>query len=767
MSKARTTLLSTTAFVLGLGASAAAAQDATATLDAPAGGSAAASASASTATDLNEVVVTARRRAETAQTTPLSVTALSGEAIEQAGVRRLEELSVRVPNFRASTGAVNPFNFIRGVGSGSNTGFEQAVGVFIDELYLGRGTQAHLPFFDMQQIEVLRGPQVLFLGNSTTGGAISLTTKRPGRTFAGNADASYEFRNQELVLNGGVDIPLGDRAAVRISGQHQDLDRGWLKSVVNGQLTTEPRYTNNAIRAVFEFQPHEAVDLMFKAEHVDLKLYGFTAQAVTNLLNNPAFTETRYDRRRYVGRPNPVPGREQDERNMEQQTYLLRAAVDLGRFELVSTTGYITYDYDQAVEGDITPLPIIDFWQREDYRQFSQELRLSTSFGERVDLLVGGYYQDDALDTTLVFEGVVPPFNFVGARLNRLDQDSRTLSAFFNLTARPVEALEISAGARWTDVRKRGDQAAIPADVITGRPNPAIDGPVFRQLFGVPHVFEDLALDEDELMPEVSVRYNVTPDLMLFGRAVYGAKSGGFDPLYAGADRNLASFRAEKATSYEAGAKGYFADRTVSYALTAFYSEIDDLQVSVFDGRTNYVVGNAAKARSQGAEAQLTWRPSPALTLDATLGYTDFEYLNFQGAGCTSAQNVARPVGCSQDLSGKTGPYVSKVTAALNASYRQEVGPYELVYSASYNYRSAYHAAPSIDPLLKQDGFGLLDARVELVGPDERWRLAVFGRNLTDELFGEVGGDVPGMRGATYLTTSRGRQIGVQLGVNF
>lgn len=713
----------------------------------------------------NEIVITARRRSETTLTAPVSVTALTGQSLADAGVRRLEELAIRVPNFRQSTGGPNNFNFIRGIGSGSNAGFEQAVGVFVDEVYFGRGNQAHLPFFDMQQVEVLRGPQVLFFGNSTTAGAISFTTRRPGSEFAVNADASYEFNNREMVLNAGVDLPVNEQLALRFSAFHQDLDRGWLQSVVNGGETTEPRYTNTGVRAMVDYAPADTVELMFKAEYLDMRQLGNVLQPVTNLLNNPAIVETRFDQRRVVGRPAPFSG-QGDVRNLEQQNYLLRGAIDIGSAELIATTGYVDYSFDQTIEADLTPQPIIDYRQNERYRQFSQEIRLAGSITDNLDYVIGGYFQRDTLGIDIFIEANVPPARFTGGRRARLDQRSTTASAFANFTLRPVEGLEITAGARYSNVRKRADQSTVPVNVVTGVPNPALEGPVYRSLFGITHAFTGLRQRQNAFMPQASIQYSVSPSAMLFARFVKGEKSGGFDPLYADSNPALASFRPETATSYEGGFKGSFANNAVTLALTGFYTDLDDLQVSTFNGSTNYVVGNAARARSKGFELEATWRPVSQLLISAVAGYTDFRYLSFTGAGCTSQQNVARPVGCSQDLSGRTGPFVSKFTGTLNAAWRQPVGRHELEISTAYSYRSSYNPSPSLDPLLQQDGFGLLDARLEFRSADG-WRVGIFGRNLTNELFAEAGADVPGIRGATYLTTSRRRQVGIQAGVDF
>jgi iron complex outermembrane recepter protein len=618
----------------------------------------------------------------------------------------------------------------------------------------------------MQQVEVVRGPQVLFLGNSTTGGAISFTTRRPGNEVAVNADVSYEFNNNELVLNAGVDLPISSNAAIRVSGYHQDLNRGWLKSIVNGEEVSEPKFRNTGVRGVFDFDNGSGFELTLKAEYLDLRQLGNVLQPVTNLLGNPAIVETVFDRRRVVGRPAPFSGAPTDERNLEQQSYLARASVDIGEATLIATTGYVDYDYDQTIEADLTPQPIIDFRQFETYRQFSQELRLAGSLSDSFDYVIGGYFQRDALEADLIIDANIPPAGLTAGRHARLDQKSRTLSGFANFTWRPVEKLEISAGARYSHVRKTADQSATVVDVVTGVPNPSRDGPVYRSVFGVPHVFTGLKLSEGAFMPQASVQYSFTPDTMVFARFVRGEKAGGFDPLYADADPSKVSFKSERATSYEGGIKTALAGRSLTLALTGFYTKLDDLQVSTFNGSTNYVVGNAARARSQGFELETTWKPIDPLSLSGVLGYTDFKYLDFAGAGCTSQQNVAQPVGCSQDLSGKTGAFVSKWTGTANLKWTQPVGRHAIEFNGTYSYRSAYFPSASLDPLQRQKGFGLVDARVEFQS-DDGWRIAVFGRNLTNKLFGEAGADVPGVRGATYLTTSRGRQLGISAALDF
>jgi len=731
---------------------------------------AATAAADASGSQLDEVVVTARKRSEALLDVPVAVSVVSGKALEAQGVQNLQQLSLNTPSFRQSSGSVNPYIYIRGVGTGSNASFEQAVGTFIDELYTGRGRQGLLPFFDMDRVEVLRGPQVLFFGNSTIGGAVAFTTRKPTQDLSADLLVSREFENQETIARGAVSIPLGDKAAVRIAGHYQDLDKGWLRSTALGQPVDEPTIESKGLRLTFTADPTENLAVTLKAETLKNRTEGNTLQAVNNVARSPAITEAVFDRHRVVGNGAPFVGAPEFY-DISQDTFQARAALTTGYGVFTAITGYVTYDYGTHIDADMGPLAYVDYRQDEDYSQFSQEFRFNSDTGKRFDYTLGAYFQRDHLDTVIVQDlnpaALGAPLAPFGRRAG-IDQTSKIYSVYLDTTWRITEALELEAGARYSRVKKSADQFARASNINTGIVNPALETATWIGTFGTPHELNGLTLSETEFMPQVGLRYRAG-GLMYFAHVTKGEKAGGFDALYGSAVAAGARFRPEKATSYEGGVKGSLFERRLDAALTLYRTDIDDLQVSVFNGSTNFVVGNAAKARTQGGELELTARPVDGLRLTGNAGYVDFVYKDYRGAGCTYEQTIATPPGtvCRQDLTGKRAPFASKWTFNLGASYAQKLEDFTIDWQANWTYRTAYNPSPALDPTLDRSGFGLLDARVQIAPADGRWSVAVFGRNLTDKLYTESGSDIPGVRGARFLDTARGRQLGVELAAHF
>ena len=247
---------------------------------------------------LNQVVVSARKREERAIDVPISLVVADNATITRKNILKLEDLTPYIPNFRQTNGATGTFRSIRGGGSpGSNFSFEQSTGLFFDNISYGRNVHSYVPFFDVQRVEILRGPQVVTFGNSTTSGAVSVTTREPGDAFDANFDTSYEVEHEELIVRGGVDIPISSTFALRISGFAQNLDSGWVDHVRPTDTSQGPRYSNYAGRIVAMFRPNDDFTAKFKYEHDEIRTNGSSMQAVANPANDPNIVEANLDDR--------------------------------------------------------------------------------------------------------------------------------------------------------------------------------------------------------------------------------------------------------------------------------------------------------------------------------------------------------------------------------------------------------------------------------------------------------------------------------------
>lgn len=729
-----------------------------------------------------DIVVTARKREENLREVPISITALGGDTIREKLIVNQAELSFRVPNFQQTNG-VNVASFMRGIGSGSNPSFEQAVGTFVDGIYAGRGAQQTYPYFDLERAEVLRGPQVTLYGNSAIAGAVNAISRKPGKELSADLKGSYEFNNRQVRLDGGVTLPVSEDFAIRVAGFFDKLDKGWLTTFrptqFPGFMRYDPQWRNwgGRVSARYHVLPDLTVDL--KYEIFRLKQNGNTLQAVSNA-GTPTVTEFTFNRQRTFGNGPPLPNYEYDALRMRSQTVQGTVALDTSLGTLSATSAYVWYKWLLNTEADQSPVPLLNFVHHEDFNNFSQELRLTSDGVGRFDYVAGLFFQKEHLFLEGEFESnfaaigqPVPPF----ARIIRLDQKTESFASFFDGNYKLTDRLILNLGARYLYSKKTASQYSRAHNIIDNAPRPDLEVPLpalgnrsyFSLFFGQPHQFDGLSLAENHFMPLAGLKYQFTDDHMLYGKVVKGAKAGGFDWAVNNLNRDSVPFKPEKATSYELGVKGTFRDVGLSYGLTAYRMEVKDLQVSAFDGNLGYIVGNAAEARSKGIEADFNWNIAGGFRLNGTLGYTDAKYISFPGAACYVELRLATPAGtvCRRDLSGGRLPFTAKWTWSLGGQYTLDLSDFNIRTNVDYSHRGRTNIAAITDPGQYERPVGLLDARITLSPARGGWQVAVIGKNLTNELYSTYGTEAPSNPLVRLRNTERPRQIAVELGWNF
>ena len=384
-------------------------------------------ANAANAQKLEEVVVTAQARTESLQDVSVSMVAMIGETIKDFGITRAEEFAADMPAVTIAQNPIGNFVFIRGIGTpGANQGIDQSVSIFHDGVYMGRHQLSRAPFFDLDRVEVLRGPQSILFGKNTIGGAISVHTAKPTDEFEGLVSGLYgSYGEQELtgVISGPITDSLRGRLAVR--GYQMD---GYIDNVMNGQ--EGPVRDDQTIRAQLAWDATDTLTITAKWEQSDFEQTQQTTQlaifnpfdagaAATNALNQALVAVAtgtdgveRYDEERAVindggallGQVVPVfaglPGfpdlPEYSDNSMEVGQVTIDW--DLGDHTLTSITAYASYDYRDVCDCDFAALPLIQVDATEDYSQFSQEVRLTSAAGEKLEYIAGFYYQESDLE---------------------------------------------------------------------------------------------------------------------------------------------------------------------------------------------------------------------------------------------------------------------------------------------------------------------------------------------------------------------------------
>jgi iron complex outermembrane receptor protein len=738
-------------------------------------------------TDAGEIVVTARKRAENLRDVPVSVTALGSDQITQARISQVADLGARIPNLSVSSASNLPYTLIRGFGSGSNASFEQSVGKFVDNVSYGRDQDLRLPLFDVERVEVLRGPQVLLYGNSTTAGALNITTKKPGDTLSADASVAYNFSYKEVTSQAGLTVPIAENISLRVSGQYQNRDKGLVYNSFTG--ADEPSLRNYAVRAILRAKPTDTLTLTLKAEYDRVQEEGnsgeLSSQPVFGIL--PPFADAKLDSRK-AENANRAPFFQPEFTGLENVTYQGDIAWDVGGGQLSSTTAYRKEGFAQALSVP-TPINLLSAFVEYDYEQLSQELRYARSFGS-LELTAGGYYQHDTYDIqtaigfnlspTVPGNPPIPPFA-VNARLN---QTQNSYSGFADFTYHLTDKFSIEAGGRYTWISKDADQFNIPGQIVLGKtfdnrhtalsPFPAFES-LFVQGQGVAsHSFTGLKYRDQFFQPQVVLQYKPSSISQIFAKYVKGTKAGGFDYFYTGfapvgAIRDDVKFGAEDAASFELGTKGLMFSRALDYSLVLFRTTFTGLQASQFSG-VNFVVTNVGKARSQGVELDLNYRPFSGLKLGASGAYLDAKYVDFPGQPCTIAQQIARgsPAGCSQDLSGTPTLLSSKWTGTFSADYTWSLTS-DLNMNAGLTVlaRSKYNASANHDSIQTQQGLAKLDGRIEIRSEDGHYTFALFGKNLTNKKTLEYGLATALTGGATTGFLSAGRELGLRFGFNY
>ncbi|MEG3143140.1 TonB-dependent receptor [Sphingomonas sp. RT2P30] len=728
-----------------------------------------------------DIVVTAQKKSEFRRDVPVSITAVSGSELTRSNIARLTDLPAIVPNFTLSLAALQPVTFVRGFGTTGSFSFEQAVGKFVDNVSYGRDFDGRYPLYDLDQLEVLKGPQVLLYGNSATAGAINITTKKPGRRLAADGSVAYEFGGDEILAQGGVTVPISEGMSLRVAGLYQRLNKGWIHNTLSG--ANEPSYRNYGGRATLRITPSHDVDIVLKAEIDRTRQLGSTAQPIAQgVLPTAQFTDAVLDDLRAVDYDG-APFFTHDQNAINFETYQGDINWTFGPGTLTSTTAYRKVRSGNTETGAFQR-PLLTISSGQQYRQFSEELRFAGSVGA-LDFLAGGYFERNNAHifglTNLNFAAISVPVPLL-ARVTTYDQRVSTYSPFAQLTYHLTSALRISAGARYSIIRKTTDQAMFGATFVPnasfetsraqvdGANNPALTPLIRNVLGGTVHAFTGVQTREEHFQPQVVAQYDVAPKNMLFLKYVKGDKAGGVDATYTGsaaaASPSEAQFAPEEAESFEGGLKGLLLSGRLEYSLTAYSTTFTNLQTSAFVGTVLFVT-NVGRARTRGIEAEIHARPVSGLRINAAANLQDAKYLSFPNAPCTVAQTPLPPAAatpCSQDLSGAMTPFNSRFSGSFGTDYEIPIAEYRLLGGWNLVYRSRYNSSTNNDPLGDQKALFTLDAHLDVKPVQGWWTLSLFTRNLTDEKYKEYSVAAPLVRGGFNTYLSRGRQIGLRFG---
>ncbi|WP_150115355.1 TonB-dependent receptor [Pelagerythrobacter marensis] len=678
---------------------------------------------------LGEIVVTAQKREQKLQDVPVSITAVSGEEIENLKITDLRSVQSYVPNMAVLNSGVNPVVFIRGFGSGpNNVAFDQEVSVYLDGIYGGRGAQFSAPFFDLERMEVLRGPQGALFGRNTAAGAISLVSARPTSTLEGYLSAGYDFDRQGFDLTGVISGPLSDTLSARLAGKVTRQD-GYIRNLYNNR--DEPLLRDEMARLTLRWQPSADVDIVFKNEYGKHRLKGgvTVSGSLTEDVYDSDFGDNRYISDNYAGAGLPEGS------GIETWNSAINADFGLGDHTLTLVGGYSHFTtsrftgYDEIAPDGTVPAnggnARFGNGFPEDFDQWSLEARIASPLGQFLEYVLGVYYDtsDYHLHQDSYYREV---FALTGHQSTDFHQDSDAWSIFGQGTFNFTPDLRLIAGLRYSQVDKSATftQATVSGQAL----NPI--GP-------------DRAgdLSEDYFDPSGTLQYDVTPDVMVYATVARGSKSGGFVSNTYNVSEEGFQFASERSTNYELGVKSTLGGGVATINLAIFRMDFADLQQSAYDpDLRTFFTRNAAEARSEGVEMEVQVMPTASLTLNASLAYLDARFLDYPGAPCLAYETVAEcdssdPTSLAEhNIAGLPLLFAPKWSGNAGFRHRADLGSLQLVTGANMQFRSKYYIADGYSPIWGlQGGWAKFDARVQIGPHDDAWNIALVGRNLTDE----------------------------------
>ena len=725
---------------------------------------------------LDAIVVTARRREESLQDIPVAVTALSADELERQQVVATTDLDKIAPNLQFhSYGTLTGNNsaaqvFIRGIGQTDATpAVDPGVGIYIDDVYMGRAVGGAMDFRDIASVQVLRGPQGTLFGRNTIGGAVLLTTNAPGED-AGNSVRMAVGDDSLYELYGAFDLPMSDTWSARLSLGARQRD-GYVERAFDGEdLGDENMYTG---QVALRFRPSDSLEFTLRADYTNedengspfvframneaATFVGASSQAAgcPNMLDPlppPVLVGPLADPR--CGNDAQALGNFTNGGTYQASSTLKNTGVSLvadwavnDAFTLKSITAVRTLDWTGTRDADNTPLLILHTNYDSESEQLSQELQAVVDT-ERLDGVFGLYYFDE--DS---FDRLIVPLGNPGSSYDtqRVSMDAKATAAFTEWTFKVTDAFSLSAGVRYTEETK-GLQATMFNVAPATAPEPAAPtalcpfaGPPPTQtgcLFLTTNRFER---EFNATTTSANAQYRFNDSVMAYVSWAEGFKSGGFNQRYNATPPGNApiSFAPETAETIEVGLKLDPSDH-LRINIAAFSSDYDDIQMTYRLGVVPLLF-NAGVASIDGGEIEIDYAPTEDFRIDASVGYLD--------AGFDS---ITPPP--------PFGPVTPTATATLNSSLPftpEWQGHFGMSYSfhfgndwrftpradVSYTAEQFFDAGNSVE-IAQTDDVTLVGASFTLASGDDKWRFMLSGVNLTDELYP--------VAGTSSLTTASG-----------
>jgi iron complex outermembrane receptor protein len=683
---------------------------------------------------LEEVIVTAQKRQESVQDIPLAVTYVDGNELINVGIRNVLDLQSLVPNLQISIAAGMPRIYIRGIGLTSFAmGSEPSVAFHVDGAVLSRPSAQNSSFFDIERIEVLRGPQGSLYGRNATGGSINIHTRRPTDELTGYANVTagnYELKELEAAIGGAL---VEDKVLGRAAFKMQKRD-GYGENLFDGRDLDDEDLS--AFRLGLAYVGSDRFDAFLSLTHFETDAagdYHNVGQA------RPDITPPEIAQGGEVApdiRDNNSENAIGGDKDLDSVTLHLQwdLAEDIA---LKSITNYLDYVRHARTDLNGTPVQFFANNQFESSEHYSQELQLNWD-GENHSTLFGLYYFHEDIDASITIEGPPPYTNVLNRPFLQFEgqQESESYAAFWNTNWRLNDQWSITTGLRYSKDKKEDvGSRTIPTGMVF---------PIARKE------------SWDDWTPSLGVEYVFSEDVLLYLKASEGYKTGVMN-----IGNNSPSVDPESIVSFEAGIKSQWWDNRFQINAAVFDSTIEDLQVQrPVDG--NLITVNAAEADLRGIEFESVALLSESLTLKFNAAYLDTEFSEF------ITQNTTFAPGVDIDLKGNSLPNSPKTQADLTLEHIADLNGFDIQSRFQVVYTDERWFNEFQEDISYQESTTVINANALVTFPDERWTLNLWGRNLSDEeIISHINITSSAIGHARLATLMDPRTYGVTIGYEF
>ena len=704
---------------------------------------------------IEEVVVTAQKREQNVQDVGIAISAVTGEQMRQLGYTNAQQVTALAPGVHTvqPNGEANYAIAMRGVAANDfTTNVESPVAIYLDEVYISQMSGSGFMLFDMERVELLRGPQGTLYGRNATGGLAHFVTVKPSREIDGYGQLTLGSYDQ-VKFEGAVGGGLGEAVSARISVATHD-NNGYIKNrLLDKRLNNANEWTT---RVQILFEPSDSFDVLLNyrrsEQDIDTGFFEHVSANVTGVLTPNELNEVLG----YIDNDGDVYEGDYDRdghNDLVTEGFTATANWDFDNFTLTSITDYSTVKRDYIEDSDASPAPVFNFFLTTDAEQFSQEVRVSGST-DAADWVAGVYYLDLSVDDSngAETEPFIDPASDtpdVSGLDNPYETNTESWSIFGQIERRLSDNLTGIAGARWIRDDKDHTYAVNVVDFVPGT----------VQRNGNPNILAQLALyngerEDDEFSMRVALNYDLSEDVMIYGSWNRGVKGGGYNsPVFPlspplGYDDATMSYDPEQLDAFEVGFKSRLADGLAIFNGAAYYYDYKDYQAFQIIGLDT--ITTSANADSYGFELELQATPSEGLDLILGMAYNDIEVSLGGGPKTTSVQSP------KWNLNGLV-------------RYAWPVAGGELAAQFDALYRSRHFFSLTGLETVEEDGYAITNASLSYTSADGGFTVTGFVHNLGDvqhlvQTFDLSGPDIFGMVEQYY---NKPRWWGISLAMNF